>query len=176
MSRSLRLNDVTFSSGRIRCRVIALDRVNSRSPSGPWMRPNPDSPTPPYGSAGTCTNPSAELTEVIPVRKDRAAASPAERSLVNTADPSPYRLALANETASARLTTDVTVTVGPNVSCVTAMLCSGTSVRITGGRYEASFHRSGGVKPGTDRRPPRASASATCLATISPCAGDVIGP
>jgi hypothetical protein len=39
---------------------------------------------------------------------------------------------LANETASFRFTTGVTVTVGPKVSSVTAAECSGTSVRITG--------------------------------------------
>ena len=90
MSRSVRPNEVRLISGRIRCRVIALGRVNSRSPSAPWIRPNPDSPTPPNGSAGTIANPSTELIEVIPVRSDRAPRSwPAERSLANTADPSP---------------------------------------------------------------------------------------
>jgi len=152
---------------------MALGRENSRSPSAPLTRPNPDSPTPPNGSAGTIANPSTELMEVIPLRSERAAFIPAERSLVKTAAPSPYLLALANETASARFTTGVTVTVGPNVSSVTAVLCSGTSVSTTGRTY--------GEPPktpddsGTDR-PPRASASATCRATISPCAGDVIGP
>ena len=89
MSRSVRPNDVRLISGRIRCRVIALARVNSRSPSAPWIRPNPDSPTPPNGSAGTIANPSTELTEVIPARNQRAAAMAAERSRANTADPSP---------------------------------------------------------------------------------------
>ena len=79
---------------------------------------------------------------------------------------------MANETASARFATGVTVTVGPNVSSVTAAEYSGTSVRITGRTY-------GGVTasvPPTAGRPPRASASATCLATISGCEGRVIGP
>jgi len=128
----VRPNDVRLISGRIRCRVMALGLVNSRSPSAPWIRPNPDSPTPPNGSAGTIANPSTELIEVIPLRSERAAVMAAERSLANTADPSPYRPALANETASARFATDVTVTVGPNVSSVTAALFSGTSVKITG--------------------------------------------
>ena len=35
-----------------RRRVIALARANSRSPSSPWMRPKPESPTPPNGSVG----------------------------------------------------------------------------------------------------------------------------
>src|ERR1700683_3760151 len=70
------------------------------------------------------------------------------------------------------LTTGVTVTVGPNVSSVTAVLVSGTSARITGrtnGGSTASW-------PPTTGRPPRASASATCLITTSVCDGSVIGP
>jgi len=89
MSLSVRPNVVSAISGRIRCRVMALGRVNSRSPSAPWIRPNPDSPTPPNGRAGTVANPTTELTEVIPVRSPRAAVMAAERSPANTADPSP---------------------------------------------------------------------------------------
>ncbi len=85
----MRPNDVRLISGRIRCLVMALGRVNSRSPSAPWIRPNPDSPTPPNGSAGTIANPITELIEVIPLRSERAAVMAAERSLANTADPSP---------------------------------------------------------------------------------------
>ena len=175
---------------------MALARANSRSPSAPWIRPNPDSPTPPNGSAGTITNPITELTEVIPLRSDRAAAMAALRSLAKTADPSPYRPALANDTASARFATGVTVTVGPNVSSVTAVLCSGTSVstigRTKGAATAAPPFNSAPEPPEPPEvpeapeppeafgvsaiRPPRASASATCLATISPCAGEVIGP
>jgi len=178
MSRSVRPNDIRLTSGRIRCRVMALGRVNSRSPSAPCIRPNPDSPTPPNGNAGTSANPSTELIEVIPLRNERAAVMAAERSLVNTADPSPYRPALANETASARLTTGVTVTVGPNVSSVTAVLCSGTSVKTTGRTYGAATPSAPPTSPSpfTTERPPWARASATCVATISPCAGEVIGP
>src|SRR5579859_639839 len=132
MSLSVRLNDSTLNGGRIRCRVMALARVNSRSPSAPWIRPNPDSPTPPNGRAGTVANPITELTDVIPVRSDRAADMAARRSRANTAEPSPYRPALAYDTASARLTTGRTVTVGPNVSSVTAADPSGTSVSTTG--------------------------------------------
>jgi hypothetical protein len=89
MSRSVRPNVVSAISGRIRCRVMALGRENSRSPSAPWIRPNPDSPTPPNGSAGTIANPSTELIDVIPDRNERAAVIAAERSRANTADPSP---------------------------------------------------------------------------------------
>src|SRR6478609_2199707 len=172
MSLSVRPNEVRFSGGFIRCRVMALGLENSRSPSAPWIRPNPDSPTPPNGKAGTIANPITEFTEVIPVRSDRAAAMAAERSRENTADPSPYRPALANDTASPRFATGVTVTVGPNVSSVTAAECSGTSVSTTGRTYGGAT-ASG---PPTVGRPPRASASATCLATVSGCDGSVIGP
>ena len=79
---------------------------------------------------------------------------------------------MANETASARFATGVTVTVGPNVSSVTAAECSGTSVRITGRTYSGATESG----PPTTGRPPRASASATCLATTSGCDGSVIGP
>ena len=53
MSASVRRNVVRLTAGRNRCRVIALGRANSRSPSAPWIRPNPESPEPPNGSAGT---------------------------------------------------------------------------------------------------------------------------
>jgi len=95
MSRSVRPNVITLNGGRIRWRVMALGRVNSRSPSAPWIRPNPDSPTPPNGSAGTVANPITEFTDVIPVRRERAAFMAARRSRANTAEPSPYRPALA---------------------------------------------------------------------------------
>ena len=48
------------------CRVIALARVNSLSPSSPWMRPKPESPTPPKGRPGTDANAMTELTLVMP--------------------------------------------------------------------------------------------------------------
>src|SRR5271163_4642177 len=171
-SLSERPNVSTLNSGRIRCRVIDLGRENSRSPSAPWIRPNPDSPPPPNGSAGTTAKPSTEFTDVIPVRSDRAADMPARRSRVNTAEPSPYRPALAYDTASAMFTTDRTVSVGPNVSSETARLFSGTSVSTTGSTYGAET----ASRPPTTARPPRASASATCLATTSVCDGSVIGP
>jgi hypothetical protein len=132
VSASVRRKVVVRSTGLIRCRVIALARENSRSPSAPWIRPNPDSPTPPNGSAGTATNDITELTEVIPARRARAARTPARRPRVNTADPSAYRDALASRTASASDATGVTVTTGPKVSSRTAALSSGTSTRMTG--------------------------------------------
>jgi anti-anti-sigma factor len=131
-SLSERPNVSTLNAGRIRCLVIALGRENSRRPSAPWIRPNPDSPTPPNGSAGTATKPSTEFTDVIPVRSDRAAFMAARRSREKTAEPSPYRPALAYDTASAMLTTDFTVSVGPNVSSCTAEEFSGTSTSTTG--------------------------------------------
>src|ERR1700677_1559242 len=96
------------------------------------MRPNPDSPEPPNGRAGTAANARAEFTEVIPVRSDRAARIPAPRRLVNTADPSAYGEALASRTASVSDGTGVTVTTGPNVSSRIAALSSGTSTSTTG--------------------------------------------
>ena len=62
MSLSLRRSVVRSASGRIRCRVIALARLNSRSPSAPWIRPKPESPLPPNGSAGTLANVITALT------------------------------------------------------------------------------------------------------------------
>ncbi len=53
IDHGLRSKRVTSSGAGKRCRVIALARANSRSPSSPWMRPKPESPTPPNGSAPT---------------------------------------------------------------------------------------------------------------------------
>ncbi len=52
--------------------MIALARVNSLSPSSPWIRPKPLSPTPPKGSAGTEAKVSTEFTDVMPLRIRRA--------------------------------------------------------------------------------------------------------
>ena len=82
---------------------------------------------------------------------------------------------MANETASASPATGVTVTVGPNVSSVTAADPSGTSVSTTGRTYGDASPSTASAPP-TACRPPRASASATCLATVSGCDGSVIGP
>ncbi len=123
---------VRSATGRIRCLVMALARENSRSPSAPWIRPNPESPLPPNGSEGTLANVMTPLIEVIPLRRARATASARLPFLPNTAEPSAYRLALASRTASSMSATRVTVSVGPNVSSDTARLSSGTSARMTG--------------------------------------------
>src|ERR1700739_1220234 len=109
------------------------------------MRPNPDSPLPPNGSAGTAANEITEFTDVIPARKARAAHRPVLRRLVDTAEPSAYGDALASRTASASDDTGVTVTTGPKVSSRTAAPSSGTSTRITGVTYGAC----------TESRPPK---------------------
>src|SRR4051794_41929408 len=57
-----------------RCRAIALGRVNSFSPSSPWMRPKPESPTPPNGRDGKPAKDNTELTLAIPLRTRRAGA------------------------------------------------------------------------------------------------------
>ena len=132
MSLSLRASVVRFSGGFIRCRVIDLGLLNSRSPSAPWIRPKPESPTPPNGSDGTVAYAITELIEVMPLRSARAVSMAFFAFLANTAEPSAYRLAFASFTASDRSFTLVTVMVGPNVSSCTAMLCSGTSASSTG--------------------------------------------
>src|SRR3954466_8752453 len=68
--------------------AIDFGRVNSFSPSSPWIRPKPDSPTPPNGSAGKPANDSTELTLAIPLRNRRAASYPC--FLPKTAAPRPY--------------------------------------------------------------------------------------
>jgi len=159
---------------------MALARANSRSPSAPCTRPNPDSPTPPKGSPGTVTNPATEFTEVIPLRSDRAATIPGDWDRdrnrrvrpVKTADPSPYTPPLASATPVARSGTGVTVTVGPKVSSVTAAEDSGTPVSTTGRAHGPDTFS----VPPTTACPPSASASATCFETTAPCVGEVSGP
>jgi hypothetical protein len=73
------------SSDGARRAVIALGRANSRSPSSPPMRPNPESPTPPYGRLGMAANDSTEFTAVMPDRMRRASSSP--RRQANTDRP-----------------------------------------------------------------------------------------
>ena len=112
--------------------MIALARVNSLSPSSPWIRPNPESPTPPKGSAGTEANVSTELIDVIPLRIRRA------RSMAFFVDPEkieparPYLVALVRVSASSASRTRVMVRVGPNVSSRTATESSGTSSSTVG--------------------------------------------
>ncbi len=133
--------------------MIALARANSRSPSSPWMRPKPESPTPPNGSAPTPAYDRTELTLAIPDRIRRAIASPPVRA--KTAAPSPYEDALARSTASSTSATLVTVSVGPKVSSGTAAASSGTSTSTVGYAYGG---RTASAPP-TTARPPRASAS-----------------
>jgi hypothetical protein len=71
-----RSNVQTGSSDGARRAVMALDRANSRSPSSPLMRPNLESPTPPYGRLGMAANDSTEFTAVMPDRMRRANSSP----------------------------------------------------------------------------------------------------
>src|SRR5690242_9315751 len=116
MSLSLRASVVRFSGGFIRCLVIDLARLNSRSPSAPWIRPKPESPTPPNGSDGTVAYAITELIDVMPLRSALAMSMAFFAFLANTAEPSAYRLAFASFTASDMSFTLVTVMVGPNVS------------------------------------------------------------
>ena len=70
-----------------RCRVIECGRANSRRPSAPWMRPNPESPTPPNGNAEIQAKPSTEFTEVAPARMRRAISMPLRREKTVEASP-----------------------------------------------------------------------------------------
>ena len=119
-----RRNDVSGTGRAKRCRVIALARVNSRSPSAPWIRPKPDSPTPPNGSSGTRgerdhrvhrrhagTHPPGQLHRPRPCRRRRRPA----RSRWRWPARPPRR----------RRATLVTVSVGPNVSSVFAAVVGG---------------------------------------------------
>ena len=80
---------IRLTGSGYRWRVIALARVNSLSPSSPWMRPKPLSPTPPKGSAGTEAKVSTELTEVMPLRIRRARSSARALEPENTAPARP---------------------------------------------------------------------------------------
>jgi hypothetical protein len=126
MSSSVRLNEVRFTSGFIRCRVMALGRANSRSPSAPWIRPKPESPE----AAERQRRHAGEGDDRVDRghaadRRDRAARHRGLRFPANTVPPRPYRLAFASSTPSARLATLVTVIVGPKVSSVTALALLG---------------------------------------------------
>src|SRR3954453_6262504 len=150
--------------------AIDLARVNSFSPSAPWMRPKPDSPTPPNGKAGNPANDRAELTLAMPLRNRRAASYP--RFLPKTAAPSPYDVLLALSTASSREATRLTASTGPNVSSRIMRASSGTSTR-TIGSIQGARMLSG---PPTTARAPREMASSTCARTTSICFSIVIGP
>ena len=84
---SVRPNVVSASSGLNRCRAIALAKVNSLSPSGPWIRPKPESPTPPKGSDGMAAKVITPLTAVMPERMREASSMP--RAFEKTVEPRP---------------------------------------------------------------------------------------
>src|SRR3954467_1701599 len=150
--------------------AIDLGRVNSFSPSSPWIRPKPDSPTPPKGSAGKPANDSTELTLAIPLRNRRAASYPC--FLPKTAAPRPYDDRLALSTASSSELTRLTARTGPNVSSRIIRASSGTSTRTIGSIHGARMLPA----PPTTARAPSDSASSTCACTTSICFGIVIGP
>ena len=78
---------MTPIGGANRLRATDCGRVNARSPSSPWTRPNPESPTPPNGSAGMPANAITELTETMPHRSRAAISAPP--FLANTVAPRP---------------------------------------------------------------------------------------
>lgn len=51
-------------------------RVNSRSPSAPWIRPNPESPTPPRGTAAMAAKEITLFTVTMPTRSRSAISVP----------------------------------------------------------------------------------------------------
>ena len=110
------------------------------------------------------------FTLVIPERIRRAISTPARDEAANTAPARPYDVALVRLSASSTSGTRVTVTVGPKVSSVTALLSSGTSTSTVGATQAPS------TVPPVAARPPRDSASVMCRATTPACDGIVIGP
>ena len=79
--------EVSAIAGANRCTVTDCTEVNARSPSSPWIRPNPESFEPPNGSAGTAANPSTEFTDTAPARSRAAIAAPVRPLPLNTAAP-----------------------------------------------------------------------------------------
>ncbi len=152
------------------CTVIAFGQANSRSPSAPCTRPNPECPTPPNGSPPTAVKIMTLLTETIPTRSRSAISRPCRRE--NTEAPSPKTPLLALATASSMSRTRVTTRVGPNVSSVIARASSGTSTStigsMNGGRSDSG--------PPTTARPPRSSASWRWRRTSSIWPWRTIGP
>ena len=152
------------SGCRNRCRVIALGRVNSRSPSAPWMRPKPESPTPPNGSAGTVANATAEFTEVMPVRSRRASSIAAR--LREDRRPQPVRRRVGPVHAPRRRRApgppSASGRTSPRSSPATS---SGTSTSSTGSTYGA-LHRLARRRPLRGRRGP--ARPCTCAADRRP--------
>ena len=133
MSWSPRSNEVRLTIGFIRCRAIDLGRANSRSPSAPWIRPNPESPEPPNGSDGIPANEMTPLMAVMPLRSARAASMATflfRGEHRRRPGRSGWRWPAPRPRPGRRPWS--TVMVGPNVSSVTARLSSGTSARMTG--------------------------------------------
>ncbi len=82
-----RSNVVTFSGAGKRTIVTLRGHANSRRPSSPWMRPKPESRTPPKGSSGTIANEIAELMLTQPADSCSAISRPCAE--LNTAAPRP---------------------------------------------------------------------------------------
>ncbi len=91
MSRSEGSTDNRLSGGRNLSTVTEWGgRLNSRSPSAPWILPNPDSPTPPNGRlGGTVPKLPTLFTETAPLRIRRAVCSPFFLLRLNTDAPRP---------------------------------------------------------------------------------------
>ncbi len=156
-SRACGRSSASATGSANRWRVMALARANSRRPSAPWIRPKPDSPTPPNGSAGANAKAHTALMLVMPHCRRSAMSWPRRRERVKTAEPRPYDEALARATASSSSRTRAIVTVGPKVSSSTASDSSGTSTRTTGWACPARTES----RPPTTAWPPRSSASST---------------
>lgn len=69
---SVRWNDFNSTGSRNLWRTTTRGAANSRRPSAPWTRPNPESPIPPNGAEGSSAVPNTELTDTMPTR-NRAA-------------------------------------------------------------------------------------------------------
>ena len=69
--------------------MIALARVNSFRPSSPWIRPKPESPTPPNGRDGTDAKAMTEFMLVMPERMRSAMEMPRALERVKTAPARP---------------------------------------------------------------------------------------
>ncbi len=100
MSRADRSSVSRFSGAENFWTVTALGRLNSRKPSAPWMRPNPDSPMPPNGNDGIPAKPRTEFTDTMPVRRRSAMSLPRLRFDVKTDAPRPYEVAFARSMPS----------------------------------------------------------------------------
>lgn len=119
---------------------------------------------------GTPANVMMPFTAAMPERIRSASSMP--RALENTVAARPYFVAFASSTASSIVSTFATVTVGPNVSWVTAIESSGTSTSTVGLTQRSPTASA----PPINARPPRASASSMWDLMIGSWLGIVIGP